>query len=248
MRCKTVIWLVYLFLCFSLCCGCADNNPNISSQQSTMPSSAKAQVLTYCENGTIINVDISPISNKTNALDSVVKSFIENKVEEITGERLMLTLAFEKVANAEEIYSDYWIDICASAFYGDNNECSIIFTGMLNRKTAAHPIYLHFALNIDCLTMERIRFQDIFAIDENLYDSFSTAAEAQIIGEIGEWPKEWRSFQEEICSKNDFIAGIQNEIEYSWYYSQNGVTIVYPVPHSMGDYKIVNIIPSKQAL
>ena len=79
-------------------------------------------------------------------------------------------------------------------------------------------------------------------MDEALYQVFAEKAENELLQELGgQWPDGWRGFAEEICSKEQFMKGLQNESDYAWCLTEIGVVISYPVPHALSDQRQVEL-------
>lgn len=122
--------------------------------------------------------------------------------------------------------------------FASNDLISIVFDGLYNYKTAAHPIHWLFTLNFNPQTLETITLSEKYIIDEALYNIFAEVAETNITNECdGVWPENWGTFSETICSKNHFIEGMIKEVDFYYYYAETGIVISYPVVHAMGDQK-----------
>lgn len=120
---------------------------------------------------------------------------------------------------------------------------SIVFEGLYNDRTAAHPIHLFFALNIEPKSGETVAFSDRYAIDDALYETFAACAERDITENAGgTWPEGWGTFSDTICDKDSFLNGMRTSLDFSVFFAEEGVGISYPVPYALGDHMEV-ILP-----
>lgn len=120
---------------------------------------------------------------------------------------------------------------------------SIVFEGLYNDRTAAHPMHLFFTLNIEPQSGETITFSDRYAIDDALYETFAACAERDITENAGgTWPEGWGTFSDTICDKDSFLNGMRTSLDFSVFFTEEGVGISYPVPYALGDHMEV-ILP-----
>jgi len=126
---------------------------------------------------------------------------------------------------------DYRVTICT------NDVLSIVFEGMINGRTAAHPIQLLFTLNMDPKNGHIIHYDDRYVIDDALYATFAEYAQKEVAKRAGgEWPESLSNFSEKICSKEKFLDGIVSSDEWYVFFTAEGVGISYPVAHALGDH------------
>ena len=116
---------------------------------------------------------------------------------------------------------------------------SIVFEGMYNYKTAAHPMNLLLTLNIDPRTAERIALADRYVIDDALYETFAAYAEADLTQKMGGWPENWKPFSEMFCRKEHFLNDLDNAEALDpvrVFFTEEGLGITYSTGHAMGDH------------
>ncbi len=119
---------------------------------------------------------------------------------------------------------------------------SIVFMGILNYKEAAHPTHVFFTLNLNCANGEQVPFANQYCINSTLYAVFAAQAEKEILDlNNGVWPEALGDFSESICREEDFLHGVEIGEEFFYYRTAEGIGISYPVPYSMGDYRIAEI-------
>ena len=58
----------------------------------------------------------------------------------------------------------------------------------------------------------------------------------------GAWIDGLAPFTESICTYDAFVEGIKNESRIYTFYNADGMGIIYPVPHALGDVR-TTIIP-----
>ena len=177
------------------------------------------------------------LDSKTNKL---IADFITTKINEFSGEEFKLigASALPEQKNLQD--SEYYIEIETEVTYNTSDTVSIVFSGLFNKKGAAHPTNLFYALNFDPNTMQEIDFANRYTVDGELYTSFAQSGKEKITQLLGgTWPDAWKSFSEEFCSEQEFFEGIklntQGDAVY-WYYSKTGIVFSFSVAHALGDH------------
>lgn len=174
-----------------------------------------------------------------------VENFVVTELHKMTGVSFDLKKSNDMGDYHDEEYYNYYINLESKVSYVSNDAVSIIFSGVLNKKSAAHPLHLLFSLNFDPNTMNVIQFSERHAIDDALYEEFALEGEKRILEECGgKWPEGWKSFSETLCSKETFVKSLKNDNEYSeveWYYTEDGMGFSYSVAYSLGGHKEVEL-------
>lgn len=169
--------------------------------------------------------------------------FLLLKLYEISGENFKLINSERAIKNNNQNYTDYYITIESKTSYASDDIISIVFRGFLNKKSAAHPMHLFFALNFDPRTMSVVDFSSRHIIDDALYNEFVKQGEKEILDKTGGiWPEGWDSFSEMLCSKETFFDGLNGKnSEIEWYYTENGIGFSYSVPFALGNHREVEL-------
>ena len=95
---------------------------------------------------------------------------------------------------------------------------SILFSGYMNSRTAAHPMNISFTFNYNLKDKKVINFADIIKVDEKLLSKFKGALENQLDKDIFDAIV--------ICNENtnDLISKM-NEKNYTFYLQENKIYI-----------------------
>lgn len=193
------------------------------------------------ENYIIIKLPNNDFGTKTNKF---IEDYIASTIYEISGKRFDLigTSVVPESKKPQDV--EYYIEIESKATYVSDDTISITFSGMFNKKSAAHPTNLFFALNFDPNTMKMIDIADRYIVDSKLYNSFTKQAQKQLAEEFDDnYTKGAESFFRQFCSESAFLNGLKPEAEAPiyWHYSKSGIVFTYAVPHTLGDYKEVEL-------
>ena len=231
-----------ILLVFSLLfVGCSKNknlpiNQNTYIENSNLPNS-EYMFLIADTNKILISIPIPLAEGFGEVQINFIKNYIENKIFNIFEENFNLKLSKTDVLDKNRDYSDCYIVMDSEISYISDDKISIVFDGLFNRKSTAHPINWFFSINFNPITLEIIPFSKNFPIDKNMYNIFAAEAEKGILQQCnGEWPDGWGVFSEELCSESKFLDGMQTEEEFHYYYTENGIGISYPVPYSLGNH------------
>ena len=196
--------------------------------------------LTESTDENIISAKLPVFNDST--IDDLIIDYVCEYFVKTTGTEFDLTCAQDSFDMDAYEYSEYYINTNYNVTYFSDELISITFQGMLNNKTAAHPMHLFFTLNIDRETKQRILFKNNYEINSDLYDIFSGYAKDDIIDKVGEWPEEWGNFSESICSFEKFQREMNDEKTFFAYYTNDGIGISYEVPFALGNHLEV-VIP-----
>lgn len=239
---KIFIIVFCVILTFSFC-ACAKEKSNQSkTSQTTSVFKEKKAYLVKNSKEDIISVKLPTDNEYSEKQNRFIVDFISSKINDISGETFELKNSKNAVEYNQD-YTGYFIEIESKTSFASDDIVSIVFTGLLNQKSAAHPTHLFFALNFNPKTMDIINFSSRHIIDDELYNEFAKQGEKQILEETGaDWPKEWGSFSEMFCSKEKFFDGLNNKTtEIEWYYTDDGIGFSYSVIHALGDHKEVEL-------
>lgn len=191
----------------------------------------------------IISIPIPRTTNMSAEEITFVQILVQEKILAMIGEELDLIQSKESVKSKDQVYSQYRILMKSQITYEDDTHVSIIFNGLLENKSSAHPTHWLFSLNYNPQTLQTIPFSQKHTVDKQLYLVFADLAEKAIEEECaGILPTGWESFKEPICSEKAFLDGMLAEDEFCYYMQDTGIVISYPVPFALGNHKEV-IIP-----
>ena len=166
---------------------------------------------------------LSELKDRLNTLfegsAEVISSDVPVSTEDISKHRRSLTLDYEIT-------------------YRTENLVSIVFRGMYNANSEAHPTNILFAVNLSPQIGQRIYLRNLYSINQALYADFSASATRTLLAQMDEqWPEIWGSFSESFCDWEQFRLGMYREDTFNWYCTPEGITISYPVPHALGDHQ-----------
>ena len=116
----------------------------------------------------------------------------------------------------------------------DSKYSSIHYVGSCFATKAAHPTILHFTYVFDISSGERISVEDLVTLDDVFLYKFRTAWKEQVISELEGYISD---------QTNDEL---RTKIRHSKYVlSKNSITIIYEVPHAVGDYALIVLSSTK---
>lgn len=239
---KIFIIVFCVILTFSFC-ACAKEESNQSkTSQTTSVYNEKSVYLVKNSKEDIISVKLPTDYEYSEKQNKFISDFISSKINDISGETFELKNSKNEVEYNQD-YTGYFIEIESKTSFASDDIVSIVFTGLLNHKNAAHPINLFFALNFDPKTMNIVQFSSIHTIDDSLYNEFVKQGEKEILDKTGGiWPEGWDSFSEMLCSKETFFDGLNGKnSEIEWYYTENGIGFSYSVPFALGNHREVEL-------
>ncbi|MBE6763021.1 MAG: hypothetical protein E7553_01495 [Ruminococcaceae bacterium] len=196
----------------------------------------KTAYMTYVSEQHRVSVQIPLFESE--AIDRQIQSYITERLRFHYDFEETMTLSATDIEAGD--YSDCFVNIDCEITCNTEERISVLFEGMFNRKTAAHPLNCLFTLNIDPATGNRLMFGNVYAVNDGLYDCFRTYAEKALAVKADE---QWMNGTEfsVLCPRERFLQGLEDEIEYQTYFTQTGVGFSYPVAHALGDYQTVEI-------
>ena len=186
-----------------------------------------------------VSVDIPLVEGENSErINQTLIMLVEDKVNEMLDHQGMLTTTDKDIhIEYRELPDMYSVDLVGEISFADDEMLSVVFSGLMNTKSAAHPTNVLFSININLKKLTKVRFSELYLINNDLYLTFSKLAEDAIIELAGgRWPLGWGDFGSELCSEEDFIIGMELENEYYWYFVDDGIYISYPVPYALGNH------------
>lgn len=233
---------VALFICVVLlvASGCATKN----EQQGTADLDYATGYLYELSESNVICVSYPILlADGADRSNEMISDFVREEINRLCFQVCELTEAEELPADFpsekmyETDYSNYALRVDYRVTLCTDDVLSIVFEGMINGRTAAHPIQLLFTLNLDPNNGQIVRFEDRFAIDDVLYATFVEYAQKEVAERAGgKWPESLGEFSEKICSKEKLLNGIVSSYEFHIFFTADGVGISYPVAHALGDH------------
>lgn len=193
----------------------------------------------------IVSIMTSPVNtsnpvNITNAINNHIKNqiaFAYYPLEEFELKR-ETELSDEipiRIDSGE--YTEYILKLEGETVYNGDDHISIVYKGIYNNKTAAHPTNLCFSVNLNDKA-ERVYFKDIYNVSDELYEVFASYAQTKVDEDLADYGL---SVKDILCTKDSFLAGIENESTVNFYMTEDSVGFIYSVPHAVGDYLTVEI-------
>ena len=179
----------------------------------------------------IISVQVPVLrTENTDKVNQVIYDYIEDKIADICLSEYNVIESNSDVSDKNAEYSECYIDVKYRVSLNTENLVSIVFDGIYNYRSAAHPTNLFFTLNINPKTAETVGFTDTYVLDDAVYELFTESA-LEYISKLTE-----DITVDPICTKDEFIDGIKNQNEFYCYYTDKSVGISCPVPHALGDH------------
>lgn len=177
-------------------------------------------------------------SPEYDAVNALIEDYLREQVQRICRDASDPgTASF--VTPSDIVWEDlpqYYLDLDYRLTLCTEDTVSVVFEGLYNFKTAAHPLHEFLSLNVDPQTGKEIALSDRFAVDDALYETFAAYAEADLTQKLDGWPENWKSFSEAICSKERFLNGVAQGNEFYVFFTEEGVGVSYPIFHVMGDH------------
>ena len=238
--------LVCVFLCVLLVGGCAAPSPAGESQPQSTDDSENGSFLVKIDGTDKIVLKLPSVDREDPIADILIKDYVCGVLNTMTGISFDLTQTqrapTEDADWYENGYTGYAIRLGSRVTQCDDTLVSIVFEGMLNNRSAAHPTQLFFTLNYNPQTNRTVAFSDIYSLDDSLYASFLQAVRQKTSVRAGDdWKTMEESFLNEYCSQDDFNREMTRKDIFRYYFTETGIGVGFPVPHAVGDYVEVEI-------
>ena len=175
-------------------------------------------------------------------LDKLISDRLDDYLNEVLFGEFSLELSDEPAEIDGEAYSEYYVELSCNEGYFRDDVVSFVFEGFINYYSSAHPTNLAFSINISMAEKGYFYPSENYDV-EQLYGLFASNAEAELTEFMGgAWIDGLAPFTESICTYDAFVEGIKNESRIYTFYNADGMGIIYPVPHALGDVRTI-IIP-----
>ena len=240
---KKFFVIIAIFALLLVMNGCnktkSETSSNISSSDSLMNESVELDepfFLIEESDKNIISVQVPELrTENADKVNQVIYDYIEDKIADICLSEYNVIESNSDVSDKNAEYSECYIYVKYRVSLNTENLVSIVFDGIYNYRSAAHPTNLFFTLNINPKTAETVGFTDTYVLDDAVYELFTESA-LEYISKLTE-----DITVDPICTKDEFIDGIKNQNEFYCYYTDKSVGISCPVPHALGDHLQVEI-------
>lgn len=217
--------------------GCADLAESSLSNK-TQEDTGKYFYLTEESAENLISIQV-PIVTTANvqAVNACIKEQVYKELQHwLLLEKCNLKESATPIARISERidpseYSAQYLHISSRLSFESEELISLVFTGMQNVKSAAHPNEIFFSINVDVQSAERVSIADIYSLDDSLYTFFLQYVNSERISR-----DELISLN--VFEKNIFWEGLAQEPEkgvYS-YLTPTHVGISYPVTYALGNH------------
>ena len=167
--------IIGIFLILTLLSGCIENK-KIKDDSNTGMIDNRANLISYCakektqENRIYFNYPqfMETVTN-ANTLNELIEANVTDALYELCGEDFKGNFkdSPENLNWKNEDYIYHAIDIDYKIMRNDLDYFSVIFTGLCNYKTAAHPIHYFSSLSIDVNKCEIVTLSDLYVVDSD---------------------------------------------------------------------------------
>ena len=121
--------------------------------------------------------------------------------------------------------------------FSNNSFISIVFKGLINATSSAHPSNIFYTLNINIENSSKIRLTDIYNIDDDFVEICRNELKKQLDSNIAIY------LDNEL---KDMLINSDKKSEVYSYYKEESVGISFPTIHVIGDHSEIEI--SKELL
>lgn len=234
-------YILILVLSFSLL-GCRTAAPNMDSIGSTDEQIAGDYLIELNEQNKVI-IKLPSTYQQSKVIGNEMAEHISRILQNMTGTEFALTHTQE----APEVdsnwfldgYSEYAISLESRVTLCNDEIVSVIFEGMLNYRSAAHPVHLFFTLNYDPKTNKEISVTDVYDVSNELYDLVIQSIQQKATTEDSQkWAAIENYFLTTHASQEDFRSGMS---KFNYYFTDSGIGISFPVPYAIGSHAEVEI-------
>lgn len=249
---KKACFAIALFLAlFLVACGhtATETTATTESETATVPFvteekqaensliDASALTLYYRSETDLVLVRFSQDAMLSTKELDFLKSDVCAYLQGIVGQTFELSDTIKEISAVQP--DGYLIYLDMQSLYRTDSFVSITFEGILNLKTAAHPIHLFYSANLDPTTGEKILFSDRFVVEEALYQAIEAVGNREFKILCGEsWDPEKISFSA-LCPQEKFLTTLQENTshgEVCFYETEDFVGFSFSVPFVMGNH------------
>lgn len=240
---KRIFVIISIFALMFVLNGCTTTQSETSSNISSSDSLSNELVeideplfLIEESDKNVISVQVPVlITENDDKVNQVIHDYVENKIADICLSEYNIVESSSDVSDKNAEYSQCYIDVKYRVSLNTENLVSIVFDGIYNYRSAAHPTNLFFTLNINPKTAETVEFTDTYVLDDAVYELFTESA----LDNISKLTEDITV--DSLCTKDEFIDGIKSQNEFYCYYTETSIGISCPVPHVLGDHLEVEI-------
>ena len=239
---KEFICVLILLFLFS---GCSSAKVPISNSDNKETSSLQSDTAVYLTEIQNSKNNVAILFEDVEIYTDEEKNYFEREIaywlKETTDEEFSLAFSENVKKPGLDNYEQYLVDLQGKTTYRSEQIASVIFQGMINLKSAAHPMHVFFSLNYNPKTLETIDFLDIHSVTEELYIAFALEGEKTIKEKNGgEWPQGLGGFSEVFCSKEAFLRGMEKESPIDqriyFYYTEEKTGFSFSTVHALGGH------------
>ena len=228
---------VLIVLCFVLLLSaCTTPQPSLPSNQHE-DVQQQTHYLIHTSERISVSIGFPCLEEQDAWLSQTMLSYLHDTIERVIGERVELTESVDKPQNLD--YAEVVLEMNYQITDLSDLHSSIVFSGTLREQGAAHPSGECFALNLDTRNQKQVFLRDICPVDDALYDTFLDCA-CQVLTDKGS-TNHTKENVAELFPKEEFLLQMQEETIYQSYFTQDGVGIICPAGHALGDYLRVEI-------
>jgi len=229
--------------------------PTLATDPTTEEPSSRAKwYLTQLTDDCAASVELPDFIMEDEALKQLVIDYIDSQLADYVAD-FELTLSNEDVTAKFGDYL-YQLDLDCRISYISDEIASVIFEGMYNGKTAAHPTFCFYSLNIDRRTNEQLKLYNLIPTNDALYAAFVQYAYQSMKEKADPTWLAGVDFYDVVCSDGDFTGCFYDLSDAACaYFTETGIGISYSVSHPLGDhqeteipYSVVGITKPEDAL
>ena len=254
--------MIVLTLCFAImivmaCCGTpAKVSPETVQTDPTenQKTPQTSWFLTQLTEDCAASVELPDFIMENDDLKQLVVDYIDSQLADYVAD-FELTLSDKDVTASFGEYL-YQLDLDCRISYISDEIASVIFEGMYYGKTAAHPTFCFYSLNIDRRTNEQLKLYDLIPTNDAMYAAFVQCAYQSMKEKADPAWLAGVNFYDIVCSDGDFTGCFYDRSNAARaYFTETGIGISYPVSHPLGDhqeteipYSVVGITKPEDAL
>ena len=234
---KRLLAIILSLILSLLLVGCTDQaEPPLSNK--IQEDRVKSFYLTEESAENLISVQVPVVTTaNAQAVNACIKEQVYNELQHwLLLEKCNLKESATPIASISERidpseYSTQFLHISSHLSFESEEFISLVFTGMHNVKSAAHPNEVFFSINVDVRLAERVGIADIYAVDDSLYTAFLQYVNSERVSN-----NELMSLN--VFEKDVFLEGLTQEPEKGFYsyFTPTHVGISCPVIYALGNH------------